>query len=173
MLELTRMRLVCPGCGAIASLEAWENDAAMRQFFSVLTALPPRIQQIAPRYLGLFRKGERGLAWKRALRLIQELQELVALGTVHWEGGETRPTSAELWASVMEEMIYRGLKELDGHNYLIKTVWSEAKGRAAKAEADRENAKKHRVDVLDTNDEPATEEDRRAVANMLKQFRRG
>ncbi len=126
--------MVCPGCGGTFSLEGWENDAAVRQFNGVLGELPYQVREQAARYLGLFRVGERGLSWKRALRIVGELRDLVGKGTVHWEGGETRPAPADLWAEVMCEMCEKGKRELDGHNYLRKVVWTRARGLAVKKE---------------------------------------
>lgn len=135
MLEFQEfMKLVCPGCGGTYSLEGWENDAAVRQFNAVMSALPHQVQQYAAKYLGLFRVGTRGLSWKRALRILQELKELTSSGTVHWEGGETRPAPADLWAEVMLEMCEKGKREIDSHNYLRKVVWTRAKDLAVRAE---------------------------------------
>jgi len=145
------MRLVCPCCGAIASLEAWENDGAVRQFIAAMSVLPHQVQPHASRYLGLFRKGGRGLAWQRALRIIQDLRDLVTSGTVHWEGGEVRPAPPELWARIMLQMIEAGKSELTDHNYLRKAVWSEAKALAARVEA-RANVEKRTVS--NEQDEP-------------------
>ena len=115
-------------------MEGWENDAAVRQFNAIMGELPYQVREQAARYLGLFRVGERGLSWKRALRILQELKELVGQGTVHWEGGETRPAPAELWAEVMCEMCEKGKRELDSHNYLRKVVWTRARPLAMEQE---------------------------------------
>jgi hypothetical protein len=117
----------------------------VRQFNGAMSALPYQVQHEAARYLGLFRVGSRGLSWKRALRILQELQDLVGAGTVHWEGGETRPAPPALWAEVMGEMCEKGKRELDSHNYLRKVVWTKARGLAAEAEAEagRAKMKKH------------------------------
>lgn len=128
------MKLVCPGCGGTYSLEGWENDAAVRQFNGIMGDLAPPVREHAARYLGLFRVGVRGLSWKRALRILQELKELVGSGMVHWEGGETRPAPPALWAEVMIEMCEKGKRELDSHNYLRKVVWTRARGLAAEKE---------------------------------------
>lgn len=85
------MRLVCSVCGAIASLEALTNDPATRQVLDIMSKLPQPVASRTPAYLGLFRRGSRGLSWPRALRLITDFHALVVTGTVHWPGGEERP----------------------------------------------------------------------------------
>jgi len=160
------MRLVCPACGAIASREAWENDTAARQFNALLVSLSPAVQRHATRYLGLFRKGERGLSWKRALKLLSELKDMVESGCVQWDGGEMRPAPPELWAEVMEYMVNSGKKELSDHHYLRKTVWSKARCLAAQTEQQRENARRHAV----RDPEPVSDEERADVKDMFNQF---
>ncbi len=163
------MRLVCPCCGGVFSLEAAENDASVRQFNAVLCRLPHHVQHHTARYLGLFRRGDRGLAWPRALRLITELQDLVAPGTVHVDGGETRPAPAQLWAEAMEETLGAGVKELKNHNYLRKVVWARARELVAKHERNTDSARKHRA-VNNEPEGPASEQEREAVKEMLKGF---
>jgi hypothetical protein len=91
------MRLVCPSCGATASAEAWTNDTAIRYTFEALVALPSPVLRQALSYLGLFRQGTKALPWRRALAIARSLRDLVDEGTVHWQGGETRPCPADIW----------------------------------------------------------------------------
>ncbi len=129
------MRLICPGCGAIASLEIWSNDPAAREVVDIISKLPGCVANRAPAYLALFRRGNRGLNWARALRILTELQQLVSARTVHWEGEEERPAPPELWAMVMDKMLTRGWERpLEDHNWLRKVVWSEARPLAAEKE---------------------------------------
>jgi len=72
------MRLVCPSCGAIASLEAWKNDADWRTFVELLVRLPQTVEERTLPYLGLFRKGDRGLTPARARKILSALADLVA-----------------------------------------------------------------------------------------------
>ncbi|MEM5786899.1 MAG: hypothetical protein AAGU11_06235 [Syntrophobacteraceae bacterium] len=136
------MRLICPSCSAIASMEAWANDANVRQVIDIISKLPGLVASRTPAYLALFRKGPKGLSWPRALKIVSELQQLVSPGTVHWEGGEERPAPPQLWADMMDRMIARSWSDpLDDNNYLRKVVWSESKPLAVKAEfREREDA---------------------------------
>jgi hypothetical protein len=130
------MRLVCPACGAIASLEIWSLDPAAREVIDIISKLPGCIANRAPAYLALFRRGKRGLTWARALKIIVDLQQLVMTGKVHWEGEEERPAPPELWAQIIDKMLVKKWDPpLEDHNYLRKVVWSEAKPLAVAAEA--------------------------------------
>lgn len=143
------MRLTCPCCGAQVSAEAWQNDVTVRKFLAALEKLPGRVRDLALPYLALFRRaggrdasatacGSKGLAWTRALRLVMDLAALVEPGTVHWEGGEERPCSPQLWADALDAVLERRPRALDNHNYLRRVAWEMAERGASQAERNRE-----------------------------------
>ena len=146
------MRLVCPSCGAVASAEAWQNDSAIRYTFEALVQLPSPVLRQSLSYLGLFRQGTKALPWRRALTIARSLKDLVEAGSVHWQGGETRPCTAEIWGKAMEATLSSGPKGLKNHNYLRHVAWELAAELAARAEADREAARQRRR--KDTDEEP-------------------
>jgi hypothetical protein len=137
------MRLVCPSCGATASAEAWHNDAAIRYTLDALIQLPTPVRLQALAYLGLFRQGTKALPWRRALIIVRSLKDLVETGTVHWQGGETRPCNAEVWGKAMEATLASGPKGLKNHNYMRKCAWDLAADLAAKVEKDREEKRRN------------------------------
>ncbi|PKN71218.1 MAG: hypothetical protein CVU54_02005 [Deltaproteobacteria bacterium HGW-Deltaproteobacteria-12] len=147
------MKLVCPSCGATASAEAWTNDTAIRYTFEVLVQLPSPVLRQSLSYLGLFRQGTKALPWRRALAVAKSLKDLVETGTVHWQGGETRPCNAEIWGKAIEATLASGPKGLKNHNYLRKCAWEMAAELAAKMENDREAARQKRG--RDVDEEPA------------------
>jgi hypothetical protein len=169
------MRLVCPSCGAIASLEAWSNDAAWRKFAELLVKLPGTVQERALPYLGLFRQGDRGLTPRRAVKLIGDLMALVDPGTVHWDGGETRPASAALWAAALDATLARRPQGLTNHNYLRHVAWEMARNESASRESTKES-RESRVEsresachssLVTCHDQAG---DRASVQKMLKAF---
>lgn len=164
------MKLVCPSCGATASAEAWTNDTAIRYTFDALVKLPAPVLRQALSYLGLFRQGTKALPWKRALTIARSLQELVAAGSVHWQGGETRPCNAETWGKAMEATIAAGPKGLKNHNYLRRIAWEQAAELAARMENDREAARQRKQRYV--NEEPAHLSDtaRQAIDNLKKKW---
>lgn len=139
------MKLTCPACGAAASAEAWENDAHVRQFARVLTALPQAVSVRALGYIALFRPaGGRGLAWSKALRLITELREEVGRPTIQWQRGVARPNTAAAWGSAMERVIACPPRRLPlkSHGYL-KAIAYEIADELDKA-GEREKVKGER-----------------------------
>jgi hypothetical protein len=137
------MRLVCPSCGATASAEAWTNDAAIRYTIDALLQLPTPVRLHALAYLGLFRQGTKALPWRRALKIVASLKDLVAEESVHWQGGETRPINAEIWGKAIEATLASGPKGLKNHNYLRKCAWDLAADLAAQQEKKREEQRRN------------------------------
>jgi hypothetical protein len=166
------MRLVCPGCGTIASAEVWENDAHSRQIPPVLLKLPKAVQPYALGYLALFRKPGKVLPWRRALKLANELVDLVSSGRVSWERNEERPAPPELWAQALDAVLTREPRGLTNHNYLRHTAWSMAATLAGKEERLSEAAKQHRdyTGPLLKDETAISEEERAEVAKALKDF---
>ncbi|MCK9195458.1 MAG: hypothetical protein M0P16_00575 [Syntrophales bacterium] len=165
------MRLVCPSCGAVASAEAWVNDSAIRYFFDALVQLPSPVLRQMLAYLGLFRQGTKALPWRRALVIARSLKDLVETGTVHWQGGETRPCTPEIWGKAMEATIASGPKGLKNHNYLRHVAWETAAELAAKMESDREASRQRRHQEREDNPEPMSDTSLQAIAELKKKWR--
>jgi len=139
------MRLTCPACGASASFEAWQNDAACRSFCQALIGLPGPVQNRALEYVGLFRPaGGAGLCWKKALKIVSELAAIVSAGNIQWDGGEMRPAPPDVWAAAIDAVITRRPEALKNHNYLRHTAWSMAERYAREAERRAEDTARQR-----------------------------
>lgn len=164
------MRLICPSCGAIASAEAWMNDSIIRNFFETALRLPSPVQIRTLHYLGLFRQGTRALPWRRALTLAKSLRDLTEQETVHWQGGETRPVTPEIWGTAMEATLASNPKGLRNHNYLRKCAYDLAAELAARAEADREAARKRRTREVDEAPAPLSETARQAIEDLKQKW---
>ena len=163
------MILVCPCCGGSGSIEAWANDKEWRELVALVTKVPAPIQARAISYVGLFRTGKRALRPAKAAKILGGLVDLIAPGTVHWDGGETRPAPVELWAKALDAVIERRPQSLTNHNYLKRTAWEMAAGLAATAEREVEKKRLYRT-VNEQKETPASEEERAAVTEMLKGF---
>lgn len=123
------MKLICPGCGLTASVEAWLNDAEARELLAAGVKLPPPLPEVTLPYLGLFRPEERALAWKKATRLLAKLSQLVVAGHVQVQGKPARPCPPRIWAAAMSRMIdqrQRISRPLPNHNYLRQVAWQLA-----------------------------------------------
>lgn len=124
------MRLICPSCGAVSSADTFANDDLCRQALVKVAALPGPLPQVTLSYLSLFRAGtSRGLIWKKTIRLVTEIEALVAKGYVHVQGRVDRSCTPATWARGMEQMVeQRAFLRLpmDSHGYLEKVVWDLA-----------------------------------------------
>jgi hypothetical protein len=121
-------------------------------------------------YLGLFRQGTKALPWRRALTVARSLKDLVETGSVHWQGGETRSITPEIWGKAMEATIASGPKGLKNHNYLRKCAWDLAAELAAKMENDREAARQKRRFEDDDEPEPMSDTSRKAIDDLKKKW---
>jgi hypothetical protein len=123
------MKLICPGCGVVASAETWSNDELCRETLLVISRLSAPLPKAVLGYLSLFRPGKQALTWKKALRLAGEIEQLVATGYVHVQGKVDRTCPPSMWARAMEQMVeQRGALRLPmaSHNYLAKIAWDLA-----------------------------------------------
>jgi len=123
------MKLICPGCGSVASAETWLNDALCRETMLAVVKLPHPLPKSALGYISLFRPGKQALTWKKALRLVNELSVLVATGHVQVQGKVSRPCPPRIWAMAMEQMMEQrnGLSlPMPSHVYLRKVAWDLA-----------------------------------------------
>jgi len=156
----------------VASAEAWQNDSTCRSFFEAVVKLPSPVLIRTLPYLGLFRQGNKALPWRRALNLVKGLGELVQQEEVHWQGGETRPITVEVWGRAMEATIAGNPKALKNHNYLRHVAWEMAAELAAKAEKAREDARKRRAtEGEDEEPEPMSEVSRKSIDDLKRKWR--
>lgn len=129
------MKLICPSCGAVHSAEGWVSGADARQCMAVIARMPLEVSKQALPYIALFRprvpeseKNYRGLIWSRALRLLKELEDLLADAHIGWQGRPARPNSQRAWAMAMEQVIQRPPRRLplSSHGYLRRIAYDIA-----------------------------------------------
>jgi len=139
------MKLTCPSCAAVGSAESWTNDANCRETLLVISRLPAPLPEIALGYISLFRPGQHGLTWKKALRLALEVEALTGKGFVHVQGRIDRDCPARIWAQAMEQMVERrgslSLPLPNGHVYLSKVAYDLATETTRQTETKTEAAK--------------------------------
>jgi len=166
------MKLVCPACGTTASAEVWQKDVHARQCMPLLLKLPGLVQPYVLEYLALFRKDANAIPWRRVLRLLGGLVDLVNAGRVTWERSEERPAPPELWAQALDAVLARSPKGLTNHNYLRHTAFEMAAGLAAKEERRLEHEKTRREynGPVIRDQDPISEEERAEVAKTLRDF---
>jgi hypothetical protein len=129
------MRLICPSCGAIASVEAWLSNADSRECLRIVAGMPSDVGRKTLPYLTLFRprvpendKGYRGLIWPRALRLALDLKRLVEEPFISWENRPARPNNPLAWSQALEQVIQRPPRRLplETHGYLRRIAYDIA-----------------------------------------------
>lgn len=146
------MRATCPECGATGHLSAFFADDDGKRLVGAVIDLPAELQRPALGYLGLFKPAKNALSVPRATRLVQELQQLVAAGTVSRDDrtGLRRPSTPAMWAEGIEQMLAHraGLSlPLSGHNYLRAVVFGladQADARAERAQEQQRQSGQHR-----------------------------
>ena len=146
------MKLICPGCGAIASAESWMNDVNCRETLLLISRLPAPLPKTTLGYLSLFRPGKQALSWKKALRLVGEIDGLTGKGFVHVSGRVDRNCPARIWGQAMEQMVDRriGLTlPLPNHTYLSKVAYDLADSADYQHEKNQHNAAQQRRPLPD------------------------
>ncbi len=165
------MKLICPCCRAVVSIEAWANEPAVLEAFRLMVRLPGVVQPRVFAYLGLFRTEKRGLAWPRVAKLLGELEGLVAAGAVQWRNSEARPAPPQVWVEALDAVIAARPTDLKDHAYLKKTAWEKAQPLAVEAEERRRIEARRRMqgpELPERLAEPA-DRDPRAL-EVLKSF---
>mgnify|MGYP005854276969 CR=1 FL=1 len=131
------MRITCPSCGAVTSLEAAANDKSARQVAVFFGKLPPRVASALPSYLAMFRPSKQGLRWGRVEKILSELAPMILEGFVE-NRRRCRP-SAEIWAAAIQQVAERSLnRPLANHNYLKKVAADLFERADARWEAERD-----------------------------------
>jgi hypothetical protein len=125
------MQLQCPCCGIQFPVEAGFADADGKRLAALLAGIEPKLARALIGYLRLFSPAKRGLRMTRAIRIVEELLELINAGAVQKDARTTIAKSAppRLWLAGMEQMIAgreRLSLPLDNHNYLRAVVFAIA-----------------------------------------------
>lgn len=133
------MRATCPECGAQAHISAMFADDDGKRLALIAADLPEGIGRPVLAYLGLFKPAKTALRLARAVKLAQEVADLIAAGSVCKDerSGVRRPASPAQWAAGIDQMLaQRGSLSLplESHGYLRAVVY----GLADKADAAQE-----------------------------------
>lgn len=134
------MRLTCPSCGAVSSLDALiGHDAARTSLVQALEQTPVGKRLI--RYVALFRPAQRQLSWERTANLLGELLDMIRDARIE-RHGRTWSAPAETWISAIDEILTRRDEgkltlPLKSHGYLLEII----AGQASKAEGAAESGK--------------------------------
>lgn len=138
------MKLICPSCGAVHSVEAWRNDTVIRQCLKLTGDLPHAISSRCFAYLALFRPSEKSLQWKKVLRLLSELAALTEHAHIQWQKRPARPSSANIWGQALEQICENKPKRLPlkSHGYLQAIAYGIADDMDRQTETKRNQAER-------------------------------
>lgn len=125
------MQLQCPCCGEQFPFEAGFADADGKRLAAQLAGVEPKLGRAVLNYLRLFSPAKRGLRMTKAIRLVEELLDLVNAGQVQRDArtGDSKPAPPRIWAAGIEQMIAtreRLQLPLENHNYLRAVVYGIA-----------------------------------------------
>ncbi|MCX7563757.1 hypothetical protein OS176_09470 [Xanthomonadaceae bacterium XH05] len=132
------MRVSCPCCATEFPIEAGMIEADGKRLAAMLAGMEPALARAVLGYLRLFKPAKQGLRLARAVKIVQELNELVDAGRVCADerAGVWRQAPVALWVAGIEQLLVTppaGLP-LGGHNYLRKVVFTLAEKHEAEAE---------------------------------------
>lgn len=130
------MKLSCPSCGAVASLDVLLANEGARDAVMIALALPAPIGKLLVQYLALFRPAKRQLSFDRVASLLGELQPMIEAAAIE-RGGRTWSAPQDYWKLALEEMITKRDRltlPLKSHGYLLEIIV----GFSNKAEAKQE-----------------------------------
>lgn len=137
------MHLTCPSCSTEFPIEAGFADADGKRLAALFADMEPVLGRAVLGYLRLFKPYKTGLRTARAIKLVQQLLDLVNAGTVCRDerSGVRRPATPAIWATAVEQMLQQRDKltlPLDNHNYLRAIAFGLAESADADAERQRE-----------------------------------
>lgn len=123
------MKLKCPACGAINSLDALvANQSATDALMQVAKISP--IGPLVIRYLGLFRPKKSQLSWARVTTLLAELTPMIEAQRIERDG-VVCDAPPHVWEVALQKII--NLRDagkiatpINGHGYLLDIIKTEA-----------------------------------------------
>ena len=143
------MKLTCPACGALMSLEMVINDEAARQALGDALAIPSGLRTLFVRYMALHRPAKSRLSWAKVGRLLAEINSGIQAAAILHKG-QTIPAPANVWTDALQRIINAAETghldtPLSGHGYLYTIIAAATDRRDAKAEADRIERQRNRT----------------------------
>jgi hypothetical protein len=138
------MQLCCPVCSTEFPLEAGLADVDAKRLAALLAETEPALARALFAYLRLHKPAKTALRATRALKLLQEVLDLVGANTVTRDR-RTQATTPAMWITAIEQMVNSREKlrlPLSGHGYLLEVVAGVADQAAADAERRAEEDKR-------------------------------
>jgi hypothetical protein len=134
------MKLVCPACGSVNSLDSLIGHDGARAALAELAALSGPLAGAVLRYLALFRPEKRQLSLGRVAALLAELNPMI-LGACITRNGRIYAAPREVWVAAIDSILAgrdRLTLPLKSHGYLLEVIVGQVGKAEAAAESKRE-----------------------------------
>lgn len=153
------MKLSCPACGSLSSLDALLGNEGAREAVMAALAMPAPLGKLMVQYLALFRPAQRQLSFDRVANLLNELLPLIAAAKIE-RNGRIWSAPQDYWKQAIEEMLNKRDKltlPLKNHGYLLTIIESYSNKAEARKEQQHENQLAGRTPVGGTTHTVRTE----------------
>jgi len=134
------MKLSCPACGSLSSLDALLGNEGAREAVMAALAFPAPLGKLMVQYLGLFRPAQRQLSFDRVANLLNELLPMILEAKIE-RSGRIWSAPQEYWKSAIEDMLSKRDNlslPLKSHGYLLTIIESYSNKAEVKAETQTE-----------------------------------
>jgi hypothetical protein len=140
------MKLACPSCGALMSLDVIVNHDGAREAVQTALQLPAPLGKLIIQYLTLFRPAKRQLTLERVAAILGELLPMITAGRISRDGKDYTIAQA-VWAAGLQEIMDKHKAKpltvpLKSHGYLLEILINKAGSMEAKMEAKREEQRR-------------------------------
>jgi hypothetical protein len=146
------MKLSCPACGAVYSLEMLLTHDSAREAVMAALALPAPLGKLLIQYIALFRPNQRQLSFDRVARLLEELKGPISEAKIE-RNGRIWPAPLETWKAAIGEMIAARDNQklqlpLTSHGYLFAIIAGQADKAAAAIERKKEEQTRNKQEFF-------------------------
>lgn len=134
------MRLTCPACGGIMSLDVALGNEGAREAIMLALQLPAPLGKILIQYVAMFRPATRQLSFDRVASLLGELQPMIEAAKIE-RHGRVWPAPYDYWKTALEDILSKRDKlqlPLKSHGYLLEIITGYANKAESKEESKRE-----------------------------------
>lgn len=120
------MKVKCPACGAVASLDALIGHDGAREAVIAALQMPAPLAKLLIQYVGLFRPVARELSFDRLAKLLGELLPDVQAQRIE-RHGQVHEAPIESWCEAFNQVLSardlgRLKLPLKGHGYLYEVI---------------------------------------------------
>lgn len=120
------MKVKCPACGAVASLDALIGHDGAREAVVMALQMPAPMAKLLIQYVGLFRPAERELSFDRLAKLLGELLPDVSAQRIE-RGGQVFDAPLASWVDAIGQVLAardtgRLKTPLKSHGYLYEVL---------------------------------------------------